>query len=757
MITTALSSCVSTKYVSDGDYLLDDYSIKYESKKLKKEDLKNYIRQKPNKTILGMKFHLGLYNLSPKEKESGFITDWLRTIGEAPVIYDEFSTSKTSSQMELYFRNKGYYNSIVKDSVIFKKKKAKVIYKIASNEPYRIRNINYSFEDTSIYKLIINDKANCLFKEGELFDVDVLADERERIELYARTKGYYYFSKEYIFYQADSSLKSKQVDIEIIVKKYKKMTENGGFTEHKHPLTRIKNVYIHTNYQPKIALSNYDEYASELDTIISNGVHLIYRGSPNIKSAVVTESNFIQPEELYNLTNVSRSYRNLSALHTFRLVNINFKENLNNDFDGEKSVDCEILLTPSILQSFTVEVEGTNSSGNIGAAGNLIYQHRNLFKGAENFDLRFKGAMETLKESYSADFGNMVEIGSEMRVSMPKFILPFKTDQFIRKFNPSTSVSLAYNFQKRPDYTRTIANASFGYNWKGNRFLTHIINPIELNFVKIPYKSQEFIDWLEGKYIFYSYQPHLVSVTNYSLIYTNQNIQKSSNFQYLRLNLESAGNILATSYNIMNIESEGDNYKLLNTEFAQYVRGDIDLRHYNVINEHNSIVYRFFAGAGLPYNNSTALPFEKKYFAGGANSIRAWQVRNLGPGSYAEEETSTYPNKTADIKLEANLEYRFKLFWVLEGALFVDAGNIWAINSSDEREGALFTADTFYKEIAIGTGFGTRFDFSFFVFRLDLGVKAMDPAEIEGQKWIIGKRKMTSDDFTVNIGIGYPF
>ncbi len=724
---------------------------------MKKDEIKNYIRQKPNKTILGMKFHLGLYNISPKDKESGFITDWLRTIGESPVIFDEFSTSKTSSQLELYFRNKGYYDSEVSDSVIFKKKKAKVIYTIQANEPYRIRNIKYSFEDSSMTDLIIDDKTHSLLKNGDLFDVDILSDERERIAELTRTKGFYYFSKEYIFYQADSSLNDKQVDINIIIKKFKQSTPNGGYIEREHPLTRIRNVYIHTNYQPKIALGNFAEYASELDTIVSNGIYLVYRGEENIKTTVVTESNFIQPGDLFNMTNVSRSYRNLSALHAFRLVNINFKEAENDSLFKGKSIDCEILLTPSILQSFTVELEGTNSSGNIGAAGNLIYQHRNLFEGAENFDLRFKGAMETLKESYSNDFGNMVEIGSEMKVTIPKFILPFKTDQFIKKYNPSTSVSMAYNFQRRPDYTRTIANVSFGYNWKGNRFLTHIINPIELNFVKIPYKSQDFSDWLEGKYIYYSYQPHLVSVTNYSLIYTNQNIQKSANFQYLRLNLESAGNILSTSYKILDIEAEGENYKLFNTEFAQYVRGDIDFRYYDIINKNNSIVYRFFAGAGVPYNNSNALPFEKKYFAGGANSIRAWQVRNLGPGSYSEELTSSYPNKTADIKLEANIEYRFKLFWLLEGALFVDAGNIWAINSSDEREGALFQTNTFYKEIAIGTGFGTRFDFSFFVFRLDLGIKAMDPSVIDGQNWIIGNRKMTSDDFTINLGIGYPF
>jgi outer membrane protein assembly factor BamA len=223
------------------------------------------------------------------------------------------------------------------------------------------------------------------------------------------------------------------------------------------------------------------------------------------------------------------------------------------------------------------------------------------------------------------------------------------------------------------------------------------------------------------------------------------------------MNLESAGNFLSGIFRLSGAEKTEGNYRLFNTEFAQYIRGDIDLRYYNLLDESNSLVYRFFAGAGLPYGNSTALPFEKKYFAGGANGIRAWQVRNLGPGSYEELELSAYPNKTADIKLEANLEYRFKLFWVLEGALFLDAGNIWAITKNDERGGSLFEFNSFYEEIALGTGFGTRFVFSFFTFRFDLGMKVRDPALIPGDKWIIGNRKLVSDDFVINIGIGYPF
>jgi outer membrane protein assembly factor BamA len=248
-----------------------------------------------------------------------------------------------------------------------------------------------------------------------------------------------------------------------------------------------------------------------------------------------------------------------------------------------------------------------------------------------------------------------------------------------------------------------------------------------------------------------------VSVTNYSLTFTNQNLQKSKDFVYVKFNAEAAGNIMYSAYSLTGQEKTNGVYELFNTGFAQYIRGDIDFRHYNILNPGNSIVYRLFAGAGLPYNNSTALPFEKKYFSGGANSIRAWQVRDLGPGSYKALTTTRYSNQTADIKLEANLEYRFKLFWVLEGALFVDAGNIWAINKNDDRVGALFELDKFYNDIAVGTGFGTRFDFSFFIFRFDLGIKTRDPEYDAGQKWIFGPRKLAREDFVLNLGIGYPF
>ncbi len=750
-------ACSSTKYVPENRYLLDKYKIKVDKRKIKDEEFKSYLKPKPNKRILGFKFYLFIYNLSKKDK----INWWnrsLRTIGEEPVLYDIYQSGKTRDQLELFLKNKGYYDALVTDSVIIDKRKVKVIYNIKENTPYRIGDIGYLIEDSALAKIILRDTLQSLVKKGHILDVDVLASERDRIEILLRNLGYYKFSKDdYIFFEADSSKSSHLVNIKYIIRNFREESPDGLITTIPHPRYRIGKVFINTTYKPKEAIKNDQSSLVKLDTLRTDDINIIFSGSPGIKSNVVVSSTFILPGEYFNQENVILSYRHLSSLEVYRLVNIEFNEREGQIGESERVLDCNILLTPFLMQSITVDPEVTNSSGNIGGRCNLIFQHRNLFMGAENFDFRLKGGIETQKETDNNSYGNLIELGAETTLKIPKFLLPFRTDQFIRKFNPKTSFTLAYNFQQRPEYTRTIANVSFGYTWKGNRFLTHNINPLELNFVRIPAMSQSFSEWLQGKYISYSYQPHMVSVSNYTVVYSNQRIQAIRDFIYIRYNAESAGNILYSLYNLTGQPKNDGVYEIFNTDFAQYVRSDIDFRYYHIINKDNSLIYRVFAGAGLPYKNSTALPFEKKYFSGGANSIRAWQVRDLGPGSYEELNPGPFPNQTADIKLEVNVEYRFKLFWLIKGALFIDAGNIWAINNKDERTGALFKFDKFYKDIAVGTGFGTRFDFSFFIFRLDLGIKIKNPIYPEGKKWFMGNRELSRKDFVLNFGIGYPF
>jgi outer membrane protein assembly factor BamA len=551
-----------------------------------------------------------------------------------------------------------------------------------------------------------------------------------------------------------------QVDVTLGVRNYPAKNSYGNTIHTDHPVYKVRNVYMTTDYDPSARLNEGGESLLGRDTLTFDSVSVIYREKPNLRPGTVTQKNYIMPGTLFDASNVQRTYRNLSQLSASRMVDIRFREVKG---AGENLLDCDIMITPATLQSYSVKLEGTNSGGNFGAAANVGYRHRNLFGGSEQFELSFLGAIETLKENTSADsvsntgLNLMQEFGVEARLRIPKFILPFRSDHFIREFNPQTNIRLSYNYQKRPDYTRTLANASFGYEWKGKKNLMHRVYPLEASLILTPYKSQNFQDWLEGKYLFYSYEPHLIVDTRYSAVWSNQKLLKNQSFQDIRLNLETAGNLLYGGYQLFAESPDSGNHQLLGVDFAQYVKADIDVRSYTFLYEDISLVLRGFVGVGFAYLNSQAMPFEKQYFSGGANSIRAWQVKSLGPGSYDDPDESDYPNQTGDVKLEFNMEYRFKLFWKLEAAMFLDVGNIWSLNQDDDREGAGFEFKRFYKELAVGSGLGTRAVFSFFIFRFDLGIPLRSPFPIEGANWLLGNSGINGRDLTFNLAIGYPF
>jgi len=751
-------SCRVTKYVPEDEYLLNKYKLEAEELEFNKRELEDYIRQKPNKRVLFWKFYLSLYNLSDPGKDNGF-NNWLREIGEPPVIFEEELMRKSTQQLELFLKNKGYYHADVNDTVVFNGRMARVEYHVEPNTPYRIRDISYFFEDANLSAIVLADTGRTGFRAGELFDLDVLQEEMVRIESVLRDSGYYGFTRDYIYFEADSSLSSFQVDITLGIRNYPTRDRLGNPVSTTHPVYRIRDVYMITDFD---AVSEMKNEARDRDTLLFDSVHVIFTNKPNIRPGMVTQKNYIIPGMLFDASDVRRTYRNLSSLSASSMVDIRFTE-----VEGHM-LDCNVLINPATLQSYSLKVEGTNSGGNFGAAANIGYSHRNLFGGSELFDLSFLGAIEALKENLpSSDTVNgggesgglnlMQEFGVEARLRIPKFLLPFRSDRFTREFNPQTTIRLSYNFQKRPDYTRTLANASLGYDWRGGRNLVHRVFPLEASLILTPFKSEDFQDWLEGKYLFYSYEPHMIIDSRYSLVWSNQKLLKNQSFQDIRVNLETAGNLLYAGYRLSAPVPDSGNYQILGVDFAQYVKADIDLRSYSVLYEDITLVLRGFAGVGFAYANSSAMPFEKQYFSGGANSIRAWQVKSLGPGSYDDPDVSDYPNQTGDVKLEFNMEYRFKLFWKLEAAMFLDVGNIWSLSSQDNREGAGFEFGRFYKEFAVGTGVGARAVFSFFVFRLDLGIPLRSPFPIEGSNWLPGNAGVRGNDLTFNIAIGYPF
>lgn len=782
--------------MTEHDYLLDRYRIELPSGEIDRNELKDHVRQKPNKRILGMRFHLWIYNMANPDKD-GWPHNWLRRIGEEPVIFDPFVTQRSVTQIEQYLHIRGYYNAAVNDTLFTRKNRARVTYLVDPREAYHISSLTYKFHDRGLQGVILEDTVNSLIKPGSIFDVDMLNAEMLRIESYLKNRGYYFFSsREHIHFEADTTVGNRNVDLTLIIRDFRERREGGGIVQSPHRKYRIGKVYILPSYMPREAIDRQDEYFSDLDTMVFRDMHYLFKDKMNVSERTIAQSTFILPGEVYNQENVDRTYRHLFALRQYRLVNIRFAEPARAAYDSaqwsenrsgtgaghlsslagihdpaepfpaaapvvqspEATLDTWIQLTPFNMQSYTVEMEGTNSSGDFGFGGSLMYQHRNILGRAEIFDFRLKGSVETLSEYYTRSYSNTYEYGAEAGLQIPRFLLPIRSISFVRRYNPRTNLSLAYSYQQRPDYTRTIANAAFGYRWRGSDYTSHIVNPIEVKLVSLPFATPLFDSIIRDYNLEASFRDHLVTETNYSFIFNNQDIRSTKDFIYFRFNTETAGNILNSLSSLLDRPKKEDHYRLFGTEFAQYLRSDIDLRYYRMLYNGNSLVYRIFAGAGLPYGNSTALPFEKKYFAGGANSIRAWQVRSLGPGSFHEPRDRSFPNRTADIKLEANIEYRFSMFWLLEGALFMDAGNIWAIDHNDKREGARFDFNGFYKDIAVGTGVGLRFDFSFFIFRLDMGLKLRDPAEPDDKRWIHLHRGLNfNNDVAFNIGIGYPF
>ncbi|HLO58782.1 MAG TPA: BamA/TamA family outer membrane protein [Bacteroidales bacterium] len=753
-----LTGCSQARYVPKGDYLLSRNRIETRQKSdITQEELQGYVLQNPNKRMLGIRLYLFLYNLSNPAKEK-WPHNWLRKIGEEPVIFDSTLTKTSVDQLKQFLSNKGYNNSLVKDTVRFHRKNASVLYRIEYGKPYRIRTIRYVFEDTALAPIILADTVNSILHKNIVFNKDKLGLERTRIESLLKEKGYFNFSKEYIFYEAVTNSLTDSVGLTMHVKEYIAGEPDPHTKIRPHPKYRIREVQVFPDFA-----DNFGNNKKINDTAFVKNVYFLTPGRPNLKPNAIMSRNYILPGEYYKLSDVNRTYRNLSNLSIVRFTNITFKEaDSISGFGNDRYLDCRIELTQKKLQSLQFEIAGTNSSGDLGARGSLVYSNFNLFRGAEVLNMRFTGALESLKNQTNGQYKSMREFGISSNIVFPKFFAPFRFEGFVKRYAPKTSIAASINYQSRPDYTRSIANASFYYKWNSTPYLSHTFYPIELNYIRI-YKinfSKELQDFITNSPLAYSFENHVINDIRYTLELNNQTLGKSRNFVFTRVNLESAAFFLHLANNGFNHQNDSSTYRLFNVPYFQYILGDVDLRYYNVIDRQNRVVMRVFAGAGVPYGNSNALPYEKKYFSGGPNSMRAWGTRDLGPGSYVDKTSDSlfyFPNRNGDIKLEGNIEYRFKLIWKIESALFLDAGNVWNMKKDPEKPNAEFSWNRFYKEIAVASGLGFRFDFSFFLLRVDIGLRLRDPSFTDGERWTNPFHNFDFGDLHFKFGIGYPF
>lgn len=765
-VLTLLISCNTTKHVPEGQYLLNKVKIDVSEGndgKFNKKELHNYLRQTPNHEILGgAKFQLSIYNLSGKDSTKWY-NKWLRRLGQAPVIYDPELTAASANQLKLALVNQGYMDTGVYVDTITDGKKIEVDYHIAPGEPHYIAGITYNIPDDSLRNIIMNDSSEFILHNGALFNRNDMEEERTKIATRLREKGYFGFNKEYITYTADTTENNKAVDLTLNVMPPYENNRIAGYTRHR-PFY-IRSIYVITDYDP-MKRHDLSEYQQE-DTVTHKGINILYGDEHYLRASIIDDNCFIKIGEKYNSADVDRTYQSLGRLGILKYVNIAFEQA--GEHDGKLWLDSYILLTKAKPQSVSVSLEGTNSEGDLGFGVETTYQHRNIAKGSELLTAKLGINYESISGDISGLVNNRyAEYSGEVNINFPKFIFPFLKKSFRQKIRANTEFGTTFSYQERPEYTRVIAGAGWKYKWtEQGSMISHTFDLLDINYVYLPQITDSFLDEIapDNPLLRYSYEDHFIMRTGYSFYYTNKKVTHGiGNFVYqpdiytIRAGIETAGNILNLFSHITNQKKDpqADAYKVLGIQYSQYVKLNADYSINHSFDRRNSLVFHAGAGVAVPYGNTTILPFEKRFYSGGANSVRGWSVRTLGPGSYnSNNSVSSFMEQCGDIRLDLNLEYRARLFWVFELAAFIDAGNIWTIRSYENQPGGVFKFNEFYKQIAVAYGLGLRMNFNYFLLRLDCGMKAVNPAE--GQERFPLIHPDFGRDFALHFSVGYPF
>lgn len=770
LIVLALAGCSPARHLPEDQYLLHRNRIHLDDTSVNKDDLRSFVRQRPNRRILGFyRFHLNIYQFADRGRDTG-IRNWMKhTIGEPPVIFDSVLAGQTNHQFGLYMQSKGYFNADVQHEVSLRGRRAIVTYRVEGNRPYTVCNLNYNIPDPHLADFVYSDTANTLVRRGSRYDADILQEERIRVSRHLQNRGFYQFSREFIFFRVDSTIGNSRVDIEMLIHdpQDSRPLRTEDVLSPRHRRYIIDNITIYPDFSP---FSTYAIYTDTTRYRISRHGKVseflfLHDGPMKIRPKAIINSILIDQGDYFNINDVDLTYSFLSRLRNFRFINLQFTEN-QQTLRGTPSdtlgfLNTRIDLSRSPANAFTIEAEGMNTSGNLGVAGNIIYHNRNIFRGAEVFNLRLKGALEITGESRQEEViqslpFNTLEIGAEASVDLPKLLFPFRMEQLSRIARPKSTMLTGINFRQRPDYTRYIYNLSYGFEWSPDPRKRQYLYPVEISTIKV------FNDSLlqakipdNNPLILSRFKNHLITGSKYSYFFSNQQLGKDLDFIYFRGNFEFAGNLLYSFANAAEWQKDNNgSYRLFNIPFAQYVKGDADFRYYRVFNEQNTMAFRVMAGVGIPYGNVDVLPFIKSYYGGGANSVRAWRIYSLGPGSYQDSLDVRF-DRYGDIKLEANIEYRFSIYRFWKAALFADAGNVWFLNENPQFPGGEFDPFNFYKDIAIGLGAGIRLDFDFFIIRIDAAFPLRNPALPPGKRWV--KNMPGLGKWNYNLGIGYPF
>lgn len=758
-LTVVTLSCSNTKFLKEGQMLYTRGEVKIEndtiSKKEKKElqtALEENLVPKPNSSILGLRPKLYFYNIAKEPKKDKGFNYWLKyKVGEKPVLLGDVDREFNKKIIENYSENKGYFNARATYDTVSKNKKAQVIYTLKPGSRYLISNVKFQQDSSLINKEIQTLTDKTLLKSGKPFDLDVIKNERERIDNGLKERGFYYFSPDNIIVQADSTVsKNHKVELNVKLKDDTPDLATEQFT--------IDNVIVFPSYNIQDVKDGKYKVPMDVDSLSKYAYNGIYVIDPQhkFKPKIFDRALYFKKGDLYNRSNHNLSLNRLISLGVFKFVKNEFiiSDSLNHKFDAY------YLLTPRQIQSLKLEALGrTNSANYAGSELNLNWTHRNFFRGAEQFKAAVYGAFD-FQMGGQENAKNLFRAGANVQLSIPRIVAPFRFNSS-SAFVPRTNITLGYEFQNRTEYyTLNNFNASFGYLWKENARKEHDLKVIDITLVSPAKVTDLFREQAKTPAALRVVEEQLIFGPTYSYTYTNTMLPKTNTIYY-KGTLDLAGNItgLVTGANVKkNKEKE-----IFGIPFSQYAKIENDFRFYHKFTEKSSFAGRFIGGIAYPYGNSEFIPFSKQFFSGGSNSIRAFRARTLGPGSFDPRTIpqGTLLDQSGDIKLELNAEYRANLYKFLNVAAFVDAGNIWLLHDDVDRPGAKFSKD-FLKEIAVGAGVGLRLDFSILILRLDLAMPLRVPYYEKGDRWAFdrinfGDSSWRKDNLVLNIAIGYPF
>ena len=790
-----LQSCRPTRYIQNGEYLLTKNVIHLNGKdsvftEISDDKLANVLKQKPNRRLFGLlNFHLGVWNFANGRNPDKRLTKFLKEdVGEAPVIYEPALLNRSTQQITKYLNNHGHFDAEVEAQAWIDSLSVELHFFVNTGNEYKLRKLGKSFEDDSLKAQFLskdNEALNRLkLNAGSVYNTEELSKERVRLTTALRDLGYYTFEKIHITYDIDTNIIGNYFDVMIRFRNLRNVSNINGVdsvTTSPHVKHQISGVIVNQNYQAN-ALKG-----SDLDSVYYRNYLYLSLGKRYVRPARLSRNLFLNRGDLYSQSKMQYTYNRISGLGTYRFIDIDFEQ-----AGIRKSVpqlDMIVNLNKAPKQGLTFETAGTNRSGNLGISSSVNYTNKNLFRGAEQFSWKVYGGVEwqntntNLQGEQSSVIGkspiNTYEYGTEVSLTIPDFLFRMPGRDLPRIKEPKTNISLALDRQGRPQYDRNLVNTTFQWTLRLREQDQLTIAPIDISYVQLE-KTDAFTQQLNESrnvLLINSYSDHIIPAGRIAYSYTTQDITNSlKNFYYYRASFESAGNILrAVSKPLNLVESQGS-YLIDTIAFAQYVKADFEYKKYFILTRSSSYVIRFFAGSGLPLANRKALPFDRSFFAGGSNGIRAWRARALGPGNVAD--TTTYGiDQVGEIQLELNLEYRFKIVKQFEGAAFVDFGNIWFWNDENRSE-ANFNVQDFWRGIAVAPGAGLRYNLNFFVIRFDAGLQLKDPNLPQGERWAIFQPKTLTNQYrqewrlnngdpnlgdwkspevTFNLAISYPF